>query len=402
MPTNQDRKLVERRVIDQFTAYFFDTGALQLVHSDSNRRVFSLTNSSVVEKSVVELILDLFSSQETLRLQSSFKYGVMLELTPRTAEGVTHIVRSNLRPESKLAYLVSYLHNNAKLSTETLEVVMASRPHPLSELVSMARYNSRSAEADFIRNTIAPNFREIPLPRLDDADYRSYCRRYGFVHSPDAMTYEEYMARHEENFFAPGFPSMHYTDDSIYLATSEKQVLDLYPREYQRYMKYFARGVPRELRPWARGRLDAGVETVQEHRDRYDLARNHSLLDWNRVVNYLTLDEAKKFEAYLTKPQSVRTIYRGVSEKAAAFVAFFWTVGGASKLDELIRHVVAAEKASNSQLSSRFSMQEFTLDWDNPFVASVKNGRLNILPYVRAITDPELRDYPLEWALSAI
>ena len=402
MPTNQDRKLVERRVVGQFIAYFFDTGALQLVHSDSQRRVFSLTNTATVDRSVVELILDLFCSQETFRLQSSFKYGVMLELTPRTAEGVTHIVQSSLRRESRLAYLVSYLHNNAKLSPETLQTVMAARPHPLNELTSMARYNSRSAEADFIRNTLSPNFREIPIPSFSDSEYRSYCRRYGFVHSPDAMTYEEYMARHEENFFVPGFPSMHYTENAIYFPTSEKQVLDLYPREYQRYMKYFARGVPRELRPWARGRLDAGVETVQEYRDRYDLARNHSLLDWNRVIAYLTLEEAKEFEAYLTKPQNIRSIYRGVSEKAAAFVAFFWTVGGAEKLDELIRHVVAAEKAANNQLASRFSMQELNLDWDNPFAASVKNGRLNILPYVRALTDPELRDYPLEWALSAI
>lgn len=400
MPTNMNRTVLEEKTVDFFHVVRFSTGAFNVSHAESRTPVFSLTNTlGIAESGHLDQLLALLADPDTFKLQSRFRGGVKLELAPKFEHGLKLLLNSELSPSARLAYIVSFLHSGITLSDESFAVIFKARPDPLREIEGLFPPVPNVEEASLIKRVIFPDFMASNELKLNsDIEYRKYCLTVSFLSSPRAIRYGDFMKLNEENFFIPVYPRNAWSLGKLFAPIDMNRVEDLFPREYERFMRYFNSGIVRELRSWARARFDSGVETVKELQDKGVINRNVGTHGWTKVIGYLTLEEAKTFSNYIRNSNGISKVYLGCSDEMASLIAFFWVEGGEEKLNDLALHVSSSQ---DNKLPSGFgAIQSITLSWRNPF-AQKSGRRPDLMPYVKALTDPELRDLPLEWALAS-
>lgn len=397
MTTNLKRTVIEEKTVDFLSVVRFSTGAFEASHGSSRTLVFSLTNTQkVADLGYLDKLVELLVNQETFKLQSRFGGGVRLELKPSLEHGFMFILDSELSAAAKLAYLISLLSIGVKLGDETLATIFRVRPEPVDELEQLTIPLGTSEEG-LIRRSLLPDFSPTGDVKLEtEDDFRRYCLTISFIGSPKAIRYADFMESHRDNFFVPVITRNTWGSGKLLAPINPKVVADLFPREYYRFMRYFNSGIVRELRGWARARFDSKIETVKELQDR-GVLNNAVLMNWRKVMGYLTLEEAKAFSVYVAEANGIGSIYRGASDDVASLIAFYWAEGGADKLNELAQHIASSQ--INSAPGDFGPIQSMTLDWKNPY-ANTK-GRPDLMPYVKAVSDPDLRTMPLEWALAS-
>lgn len=399
MPTNPRRTVIEQKTVDFLRVTRFSTGALDVSRIESQSSAFALTNTlELYETGYLDKLIALLVNPETFKLQSRFPAGIKLEFSPRLSLGMTTILDSELKASAKLAYLVSFLAISLPILPETLAVVFKARSDPMSEIADLFPPVPNVKDDALIKHSLYPDF----MPPRDfkiksDAEYRKYCLTVSFLSSPSSIRYCDFMLANSASFFIPTYPIKIWSRGKLYAPVNIKYVEDLYPREYDRFMRYFNHDIVRELRPWARKRFNEGLETVSELNDKGANTSNMNALGWRPVLNYLTADEALAFNVFITKRNGIASIYRGASKDVASLIAYYWVEGGPDKLNQLALHISDAQLGS---IVNNGVIQSVTLAWHNPFAQ--QNGRRpDLMPYVKALVDPVLKEFPLEWALAS-
>lgn len=400
MPRNYNRKVVERRKLGFLDVMRYNTGALTVSDNSRNRLVLSLTNTDSLHTSgYLQKLTALLIDKSTFRLQSRMLHGIKLEYKDTLKSGVQYILDSDLSSEAKLTFIISYLFNGIVLSDSTLQVIFKARPDPMGEIDRIRLTMRDLHEEILLKRAIYPDFMgPRNQKQKTEESYLSYCRTVSFLSSPRAISYGEYIAKHEEDFFVPTFPRTDWSNSQLFTPISLDRVADLRPLEYERFMSYYNTGVLSELRPWARKRFDDGVVTTKELQVRGSITKPLEPKGWIPVMNYLTIDEARDFASHVAKPNGIGQFYRGADPGVASLIAFYWVEGGPERLDELIMHV---SKIQASEMPGEFgTIQRMTHYWKNPY-ADTRGRRPDFRPYVKVITDPESKHIPLEWALAS-
>lgn len=401
MPTNYKRKPVSTEVISGLRITRFDTGSLQVEREDTGKRVFTLSNSTTLNQRYFDELIELLTSDDTIRVQSVFSRGIYLELSRKTEPGVRFILDSNLTKSSKLAYIVAYLSLRFELSDNSIQEVIQSRPDPLQA----AKSKGPNVNVEpLIQAAFIPDMFLFSAPVKNEDEYIDYCLRTTFVRQDSNETYGDFLKRMNGKFFTSLEREAMISSPSA-AAIPLRYVEDLTPAEYRRFARYFFAHTPSALRTWVRGLFDDGrvswEETLRSAKDKPTKERLFEDVDprWRPVLSYLSANEAQDFMAYVRSENGPKKLYRGVEPAAAALVAFYWLEAGEKKLNDLFIHVSESKISEANVDYNGYGLQRFSLNWQNPY-AYKRRARPDLLPYLQAIRDPEARELPLEWAIA--
>lgn len=404
MSTNANRTVVDQKSFDYLTVVRYSTGAVYITDAESARTLFTITNASELhEKGYLDKLITLLLNGDTARLQSRFSGGIKLDFNAKLFTSVATILDSKLIASAKLAYVISLIKSGIVISPELLEVIFTARPDPIAELENTLSSVKNAANETLIKNVIFPDFLRPPIfPIKSEADYKRYCLTVSFRSSPKAIRYGDFLQNNDTNFFIPAYPSkVSQNSAKSYASINLAVVSDLFPAEYDRFMAYFNKGIVRELRWWARQRFDSGIENNLELSDKgagRPTTAPLSLMLWGPVFFYLTEAESLGLVEFLDTPNGIKNIYRGVDPKIAGLIAYFWAEGGAEKVTDLAIHMASLQKDRAGYLGVIHSM---SLNWINPYAGSQLHARPDLMPYVKALRDPDLKKMPLEWALAS-
>lgn len=399
MPSNLRRQVVEVYKTDNLEFQIHNTGLVYGFSPDPKGR-YSLHLSNGHELQKVGLLfafLNLVGSDDVTRVRNAFDTGITLDYRKSLLPLIKAIFASSLVNEAKLAYLISVITRKPKITPETLSEIMRVRPNPLDDFIELSENHNPNLLDESARfriatsNAIYPDFKPLPkdLSLDNDTEFRRYCLTVAFSNSTEQARYRDFLEHHKNNFFISSCSG----DSKLqnYRKINLSYIEDLTWPELSRFFNFYNLQIVQELRGWARQRADEKIVTVREKAFTADtyFSRYKSSIQWRYVFMHLTQDEADALSKYL---QTNPPVFRSVAPEAASILAFYWAEASRARFEEFLVHV-----AANSLKDSNGVLQ---LTWTNPY-SHKSRKRPDLLPYVKAVIDPELQAMPLEWALAA-
>lgn len=393
-----ERKVQRTETFGFVRVEYFSTRYTRFVSAERSRTLLSIPQvpQHLWDDGTIRKLAELLGDSDVLMLQSHYRNGVKCDLEPvgRVEECIKFILDSDLSAVSKFIYLVALFSTPAPITTEILAEIFAKQPVPMKAIEVIAEAKTATL-SDLMEGALFTNFQRINIRQRTVESYRRASLTTAFLSSSVSTTFGEFMKKHENEHYIPRWNPMRY-DDVYYTPINPTFLNDLNPVEFMDYVRNFGSRVPSELRRWSQKRFLEGVLTNYKAQHKGKTTNLMGSPDWSNVYSHLTAEEAAEFRAFGLEKNGLFDNFRGADNKTAALIAFYFTEGGPEKLRQLINHIHKNLNDANSGLVRYKPI--INLNWRNPYSDTTKS-RVKLLPYIRAVTDPERKDLPLEFAL---
>lgn len=396
MPSSTTRQVTQRRRVGFVEVVFYDTGLIHFNWPSRDKILLSLPQAQDVSEETILNLAELINEEETSVVQSYYEHGITVKYPPAAGrlEGLNHVMEAKLEPAAKLIYVIALLHTATPLSNEILDEVFEKQPDPFGKLkpliLPLPRHATALIQSAFYTNFKAPQGGK----QKTEEEFKRFSLLTGFLTSPKAITYGAFLEEHSGETFIQRNTLTDF-HPSAFRIVSREIVKDLYPVEYERFMRYFGSLVPSELRQWSLERFKSGVKPIAETGTAGVESLHKTETSWLSTINVLTVEEALRFVEFANQDKGIKTIFSGADSHSGPLLAFYFLEG---RLSELIAHIAQNDRAVGWRTGYKPLINQ---TWKNPFVEEERRT-VRLLPYVRALRDPIFKDVPLEWALATL